>query len=479
MNTKQQIQNFLHNLTTLSSNGLNLNSEMVYDYLVGFDKGLYLNVLPSNTDKGYLNELNHFDLEKDKISEISNNLHSQFMRKKFKNMFSKNKVYVDNTLKKSYTYFIYGNVGVENSLKLYINLKVNKNTETSIFKIINFMEKEKICNQSKMSMINRLDFFVVRVNSENDLNKVAEFINENISQSDLNELNPFVKKEEKVGLAKDSHLSYNNEIAILIAQFINLRKIQKLDILPLNKIDLYFAKFVSEHKFNSKTDEINRLLFSCITNEKNFFEVLNSNNFLGLEEVNSAIDDYEKAKIDAKEIKEKCEMDSLIRAIELTNFKYYKKGYVVRPFFKLLFEHDIMGFSCYCGARDLVENIDIKNIVNILSEQDTGDTLENKVIKFEDGIISNFFADATKYNEQKIVLLKDAFSKVLEDKGYNYLVEAIMDFNNLGDVSKFDKEHQSMLKSHIEPQDLLSVLSDLNQEAINEFLNKHDEITRN
>ena len=112
----------------------------------------------------------------------------------------------------------------QNHIKLYIPLDPNHMYEGAN-QIFDFLSQNRIPHMSKIGKAVRNDSIVIRVLTKEDAEKVMNFVKNNkYIQSGLVKTNPFVPNEKGVGYACDGLISYNETIAHLLANYINLRK---------------------------------------------------------------------------------------------------------------------------------------------------------------------------------------------------------------------------------------------------------------
>lgn len=116
--------------------------------------------------------------------------------------------------------------------KLYIPVSSKDYTYT-VKAVLEFLDQNNIKHDSKIGKGIRSDNFVVRIKEDgmDDTLKVINFINSNnrIKQN-LNEVNPFTPKINGIGYMKESGISYNSCISILISDYISKRKMENKNV---------------------------------------------------------------------------------------------------------------------------------------------------------------------------------------------------------------------------------------------------------
>lgn len=163
-------------------------------------------------------------------------------------------------------------------LKVYIPLD-GDHIKEGINIIFNFLAKNNISHASKVSKEIRFDDVVIRLISEQDVDKLLNFVKQNsYIQSGLIPPNPFAYNKDGIALACDGALSYNSTVSRFISLYINNKKIkQDLDNVGVsdfyNFLIAYYNNVFTEknyqiviNDFNLKTDD--EELNSIITNYK-------------------------------------------------------------------------------------------------------------------------------------------------------------------------------------------------------------------
>lgn len=151
-------------------------------------------------------------------------------------------------------------------IKLYIPMK-NKNLFESVNILFDYISDSKIRHASKVADIIRSDNVVIRL-ANDDINsalKIIELVNNNsVIRNNLNQTNPFIPTINGVGFMYETGISYNKEISILIARYINMC-IEKQTVPVLSD----FYKWFKDNNHSIEVDSI----FAYTIGEKNAINV--------------------------------------------------------------------------------------------------------------------------------------------------------------------------------------------------------------
>lgn len=141
-------------------------------------------------------------------------------------------------------------------IKMYIPLD-RKHIKKGAEIIFNFLSKNDIKHISKIATDIRFDGIVIRLTSEEDALKLQNFIDNNqYLQDGLLPPNPFTFNQNNIAYACDGMLSYNENIAKMIAIYLNKRK-NELDKIKLQD----FINFVYEYFQNTFINKMNEQEF--------------------------------------------------------------------------------------------------------------------------------------------------------------------------------------------------------------------------
>lgn len=186
-----------------------------------------------------------------------------------------------------------------NPIKIYIPLK-KEHLEENVSKIVKFLADNNIVHRSKLAKRIRVDNLVLRVKDKDGADKVINYINSTIPKEDLYECNPFCISDNKVALALDRYLSYNDILSKYLCLYINncsfsnevasyesFKNFMQLNLRLLmgkrnkNYIlrfkDLSEDKGMSDEEFLANVNEITTLIVRNLENEtKDFMYQLHS-----------------------------------------------------------------------------------------------------------------------------------------------------------------------------------------------------------
>lgn len=143
-------------------------------------------------------------------------------------------------------------------IKLYIPIKYNK-LEESVNILFDYICDSKIRHLSKVADMVRTDNVIVRL-AKDDIEsalKIIDFIHQNdVLKNSLNKTNPFIPTINGIGFMYETGISYNQEMAILIAQY--LRECIKKQTPPV------LSDFYKWFKENNYSFEVNNIFASSI-----------------------------------------------------------------------------------------------------------------------------------------------------------------------------------------------------------------------
>lgn len=139
---------------------------------------------------------------------------------------------------------------MENSIKLYIAVEPENLYQISSA-LFDFMFKENITMQSKVSKEMRSDVLVCRIFKKEDVNKINKFLNEELNYKSNIKPNPFILRDRNMSLALDGHLSYNMVLATFIELYLNDKR-EKNELDSVNDIELstFIDKIIKNINFN-------------------------------------------------------------------------------------------------------------------------------------------------------------------------------------------------------------------------------------
>ncbi len=112
----------------------------------------------------------------------------------------------------------------DNKIKLYIPLKYHDIKE-GLIKILDYLSQNNISYIAKITKYMRTDNIIICLDNIRDVKSIIEYIDNSIVHEMLLELNPFIFNYHGIGLVMDNNLSYNDEVAKVIYNYILSRKI--------------------------------------------------------------------------------------------------------------------------------------------------------------------------------------------------------------------------------------------------------------
>lgn len=231
MNRDFEINNFLNHLAKIYSQNPNLSisSDTIYHYLMNYDMSQY--EIENNDIRNYFDEwYEHFKQIKN-IDVWHSENQTRFLQ------------------------FSHGNPNLK-CVKLYLSFPKDKIYEC-VNKVFEFVASNKMVTHSKVADMLRSDSVVLRLDSIEDVEKVINFVNNDLNLSNsCKKTNPFLIKEGHVGIAYDHMLSYNSTLSFLLEQYFKYCRM--------------YNRFneVSSSTFKEYVDNFRRNVFS---NEKNCF----------------------------------------------------------------------------------------------------------------------------------------------------------------------------------------------------------------
>ena len=111
-------------------------------------------------------------------------------------------------------------------IKLYIPLKYHDIKE-GVIKIFDYLSSNNIIYRSKITKYMRTDNIIICLDNIRDVKNLIDFIDNSIIHDMLLDINPFTFNYHGIGLVMDNNLSYNDEVAKVIYNYILSRKLFK------------------------------------------------------------------------------------------------------------------------------------------------------------------------------------------------------------------------------------------------------------
>ena len=112
----------------------------------------------------------------------------------------------------------------DNKIKLYIPLKYHDIKE-GLIKILDYLSSNNISYIAKITKYMRTDNIIICLDNIRDVKSLIEYIDNSIVHDMLLEINPFTFNYHGIGLVVDNNLSYNDEVAKVIYNYILSRKL--------------------------------------------------------------------------------------------------------------------------------------------------------------------------------------------------------------------------------------------------------------
>jgi len=112
---------------------------------------------------------------------------------------------------------------IDNSIKMYISVDESC-LEYVASNVFDFIIRNNIVSQGKISKEMRNDALVIRVATLEDVKKITYFINNVLVYNAKIKPNPFLYKYGKVSLAMDGKISYNLTISNIISVYLYVRR---------------------------------------------------------------------------------------------------------------------------------------------------------------------------------------------------------------------------------------------------------------
>lgn len=302
-------------------------------------------------------------------------------------------------------YFRYNEQDIlKDAIKLYIPMDSNHILE-GVNQLFDFIIENNISHNSKVASKIRNDCVVVRVSNLDDAKKIIDFVknNEYINEGLLN-VNPFTLNINGVGLAKDSHFSYNDEIAKSIANLIKiLNEKDRLDSLNVDTFILYLEQLKDDNLFLS---ELHKLQLAVIKNKNLSFDELENNIYTKL-----------------------ADKEELLRDIII--LQYRKKGITetMSAIKQFILDEDIDNFVNIDGCN--------KKIKYNFTSNDIKQMLINNGMSLEE------YVDYLLEDVSEIKILENAYKETLKKYGAEQAKTAILQYIADGDDGYITSENDA------------------------------------
>lgn len=284
-----------------------------------------------------------------------------------------------------------------NSIKIYIACDT-----TNIYKVadslFDFMLKEHIITQSKISKEMRTDCFIVRVSNKEEAEKVCNYVNSLKYQSTIVP-NPFILKKGNVSLTIDGKLSYNT----ILASFLNNYLINKRNSNTLDTINIKdFTNYIKSEVLMCNTDSY-YLYNNYGVEASKYNDFINISNIL-INNLNNTLTEEQLYKYKNNKNTEKDTIDLNNNNDKVLYIIYRMSTYYdIKYIHKVLVEYSITGNVNLFTRKDNIRNI----VIDYLSP------VEIKKVIFKLGETS--LKEATSLTEEKYGILqaKHAITKFI------------------------------------------------------------------
>ena len=145
-------------------------------------------------------------------------------------------------------------------IKLYLSFET-KYMDKAVQLIFDYLIKNNIVHLSKVSSTTRNDSIVIGVNNLFDARRIINFVNHNFFlKRHLVETNPFIYKEQGVGMTIDGRRSFNDELAKLLFNYFEYRKNNHIN----TKISIDELRSYIYSIYNNIQDETLRYIYKLI-----------------------------------------------------------------------------------------------------------------------------------------------------------------------------------------------------------------------
>jgi hypothetical protein len=336
MEQMTRIDNFLKYLVNLKKENptLNMTKNAIYSQLVEVNHKL-------NNEKCHDALLNRYNAAKDINAFYSDQFGSSFL------ILSR------------------GNINPENNIKLYLPFTPAKMPECCSA-LFDYLKDTNIIHQSKVARNVRNDDVVVRVNNFKDAQNIIDFVSHTpLLSTNLNTVNPFLFQEKGIGLAMDGNLSYNNEIAKLVTNYLGSLQISnKLETASAIGLEAYLKTAL-----NTTSDKDLRSIYTMAS--LNFEPNPTIDNFkekVDLLTMDSSLSREQEELLSSTRVKSLIDNGRLLQDAVMIN--YNKHGYdnTLYALKDYADTGNATGFTRTGNARYLIKNIPHKEIKKAIKD---------------------------------------------------------------------------------------------------------------
>ena len=382
-------------------------------------KGLYQDIsrLP-NPRLYFYNEITNYGLNSNNNPKVYYEL-VEHWKQRFQN-YPNLQVY-ESENQKGFLQF-HNNHGYNNHIKIYLSLS-EQDIGPGVDMIFDYLAQNNIGHLSKVAKKDRSDVIVLRIEREEDVPRVLNFINNNSYLKDkARSISPFTMQSGAAGITFDGYLSYNMTVALII--------------------DNYFASRKESNSFNSIClDDFRRYIDEY--SYRTFIDKTNLKNFSKQDEVKNEILRIKKFKPYDNNIEEK----TLINYMHIFNaFKTSLNEYAN-------YNDLINDFRNY--NKESQESLTINQFSNALNKNTAQDYVEEKIL---DDYIYHAY---NKYNQNK-----------------NKIVIAITDFlNNKYNAITRDNFYRAKFKNYLNYDKIMKITNNNIMDYVNQKIEQLHEKT--
>lgn len=315
--------------------------------------------------------------------------------------------------------------------------------------ILDFMVKNNISYFLKVSKVVRNDMVTIRISNVEDANKVINFVNNNLKQGRIDS-NPFCMAKGIVGLAIDNYNSYNSMVEDLIVHYYEYK-------FSLGELDVGyddFVNFVSHFQYNKSDDksvrnnlvflnEVKNLIYKAITtNDINVFEDHYYSVFKNRKKKRKRYNVFND--LENKKQVDSFLMETIILFVK-TTIENHGRDFTINGLVSYLSIGNTKGLSRITDSngvksRDLLNNIDKIQLVNMLKNKYGVNDIDMIARKMIDEIISNNMKKTNDNGDDKLSVLAGAVKDTYLKHGYEQAIMAITNFLISGYMNNFTRK---------------------------------------
>lgn len=315
--------------------------------------------------------------------------------------------------------------------------------------IIDFMVKNNISYYLKVSKTVRNDMVTIRISDIEDAYRVVDFINNNLQRGNM-DLNPFCMTKGIVGLAVDNYNSYNSRVANLIGNYYECKI--SLDESNVGYED--FVNYVSYFKYVQTPDksvrnnpvflnEIKDLIYKAITNDNiNVYEEHYYSVFGNKKKKRKCYNVFDK--MENQKQGDNLLVEILILFIK-TTIEKHGRDFTINGLFNYLTFGTTQGLSRITdsngiNSRDLLNNIDRNQIINILKNKYRTSDMYQLAMNMVDDVISNNMKVSSDNKGDKLSVFLSVTKDTYQKYGYEHAIMAITNFLTGGYMNNFTRK---------------------------------------